>query len=49
VLAGVMFVLNPEYIKELFSPGLGYMLIGAALVMMAIGFAWMKKTITIEV
>jgi tight adherence protein B len=49
VLAAVMFVLNPEYIKELFSPGLGYMLIGAALVMMAIGFAWMKKTITIEV
>jgi tight adherence protein B len=49
VLAGVMFVLNPDYIKELFSPGLGYMLIGAALVMMAIGFAWMKKTITIEV
>lgn len=49
VLAAVMFVLNPDYIKELFSPGLGYMLIGAALVMMAIGFAWMKKTITIEV
>ncbi len=49
VLAAVMFVLNPDYIKELFSPGLGYMLIGAALVMMAIGFAWMKKCITIEV
>ncbi len=49
VLAGVMFVLNPEYIKELFSPGLGYALLVGAVVMMVIGFAWMKKTITIEV
>ncbi len=49
VLAGVMFVLNPEYIKELFSPGLGYALLAGAVVMMGIGFAWMKKTITIEV
>lgn len=49
VLAGAMFVLNPSYIKELFSPGLGYGLLIGAVVMMVIGFAWMKKTITIEV
>lgn len=49
VLAMVMFVLNPAYIQELFSPGLGYALLVGAVVMMAIGFAWMKKTITIEV
>ncbi|HTO01574.1 MAG TPA: type II secretion system F family protein [Microthrixaceae bacterium] len=48
-LALVMYVMNPEYIKELFSPGLGYGLVIAALVMMGIGFAWMKKTVTIEV
>jgi tight adherence protein B len=49
VLAMVMFVMNPSYIKELFSPGLGYALLAGAVVMMVIGFAWMKKTITIEV
>jgi len=49
VLAMVMFVLNPTYIKELFTPGLGYALLGGAMVMMVIGFAWMKKTISIEV
>lgn len=48
-LAGVMFVMNPTYIGELFSPGLGYALLAGAVVMMIIGFAWMKKTITIEV
>ena len=48
-LAVVMFVMNPEYIKQLFSPGIGYALIAAAVVMMGIGFAWMKKCITIEV
>lgn len=49
VLCMVMFVMNPEYIGELFSPGLGYALLAGAVVMMIIGFAWMKKTITIEV
>jgi tight adherence protein B len=48
-LAMVMFMMNPAYIKELFSPGLGYGLLAGAVVMMIIGFAWMKKTITIEV
>jgi Flp pilus assembly protein TadB len=41
--------MNPSYIKELFTPGIGYLLVGVAVVMMGIGFAWMKKTITIEV
>ena len=48
-LAVVMWVMNPAYISELFQPGLGYMLLGVAVLMMGIGFAWMKKTITIEV
>ncbi len=48
-LAAVMFVMNPTYIKLLFTPGIGYALVVAALVMMGIGFAWMKKCITIEV
>ncbi len=49
VLGLVMYVMNPGYIQELFTPGLGYALIGISVVMMGIGFAWMKKTVTIEV
>jgi tight adherence protein B len=48
-LGVVMYVMNPDYISKLFEPGLGYILIGMALVAMFIGFAWMKKIITIEV
>lgn len=48
-LGVVMWVMNPEYISALFSPGLGYTLLGLAGVSMLIGFAWMKKIITIEV
>ncbi len=49
VLCMVMFLMNPDYIGELFTPGLGYGLIAGAVLMLVIGFAWMKKTITIEV
>lgn len=45
----VMWVINPTYMSTLLSPGLGYILLGLALVSMLIGFAWMKKIITIEV
>jgi tight adherence protein B len=48
-LGVVMFVMNREYIVSLFTPGLGYFMIGAAVVAMIIGFVWMKKIITIEV
>lgn len=48
-LSAVMFVMNPDYIKQLFTPGLGYMLIIMAVVSMGIGFAWMRKTVAIEV
>lgn len=49
LLGAVMYVMNPAYIGKLFQPGIGYMLIGVALVAMLIGFVWMKKIITIEV
>lgn len=48
-LGVVMFVMNRDYISSLFTPGLGYFMIGAALVAMFVGFTWMKKIITIEV
>lgn len=47
-LGVAMYVMNAEYISKLFS-GTGLFLLGASLVMMLIGFVWMKKTITIEV
>jgi tight adherence protein B len=49
LLGVVMYVMNPQYLSKLFEPGLGYFLIGGAIVAMLIGFAWMKKIITIEV
>ena len=48
-LGGFMYMSNPDYMSPLFSPGLGYMLLGLAVVMMGVGFAWMKKCITIEI
>ncbi len=48
-LGAVMFMMNRAYIASLFTPGLGYFMIGAAVVAMIVGFMWMKKIITIEV
>jgi tight adherence protein B len=47
-LAAVMFVMNPEYIKALFTPGFGYLMVGSSIIAMVVGFAWMRKIITIE-
>ena len=49
ILGAVMFVINPEYVMALLTPGLGYVMLGASLVSMAVGFVWMKKLITVEV
>lgn len=48
-LAVVMYVMNPEYIGRLFNDGIGIGMLVAACVSMLIGFAWMKKVITIEI
>jgi len=45
----VMMAMNPEYIGRLFEDALGLGMLGAGLVAMLIGFAWMKKIITIEI
>jgi len=44
-----MYVINPEYISQLFKTTLGNILLGVALVAMGIGFFWMKKIIDIEI
>jgi tight adherence protein B len=48
-LAGVMWVMNPEYIGRLTRDGSGITLLVVAGISMLIGFAWMKKIINIEI
>ncbi|MEZ5374556.1 MAG: type II secretion system F family protein [Microthrixaceae bacterium] len=44
-----MYVSNPGYLDPLLETTLGKVLLGYSVVSMLIGFAWMKKIITIEV
>lgn len=48
-LGFVMWIMNKEYIELLFTETLGKFMLVGAFVMMAIGMAWMKKVITINV
>ena len=48
-LGAVMFVINPDYTKTLFSDTLGIIMIIVAVISMLIGFFWMKKIIDIEI
>ena len=45
----VIYALNPEYIEALWDRTLGLVMLGAAGVLMVIGFGWMYKIIDIEV
>jgi len=48
-VAGILTLMSPEYITALFEETLGQIMIGAALVMMAIGYVIMKNMVKIEV
>lgn len=48
-LAGLMFIISPEYILTLFNSSIGMMLIGIALVSEIIGMVAIKKIVDIEV
>lgn len=48
-LGFAMWVINPEYVGRLFDTTAGNIMIGVALVAMAVGFFWMKKIIDIEI
>lgn len=48
-LGVVMWVMNPAYINVLFSRTLGHIFLGLGFVAAAVGMAWMKKVITINV
>jgi tight adherence protein B len=44
-----MYVINPEYMEPLLTTSMGQGMLGAATLAALIGFAWMKKTITIKI
>jgi tight adherence protein B len=48
-LAVVMYVLNPHYMTPLFTELSGQIALGLAIVMMIIGFLWMRQVIQIDV
>ncbi len=48
-LGGAMYVMNPDYMGVLFTDTLGKVLLGVGTLAALIGFAWMKKCITIEI
>ena len=49
VLGFIIFLLNPSYVKTLFSHIIGIVMVAASLTLMVIGGIWLKKTISIEV
>lgn len=49
VLGALMYALNPDYVSVLFDRRLGQLMLVGALLLMLVGFYWMKKTIEIEV
>jgi tight adherence protein B len=48
-LGGFLWSVNPDYIGRLFDVTLGQIMLGAAIVMMISGYAWMMKIIKIEI
>jgi tight adherence protein B len=49
LLGLAIWVINPDYVGRLFETTAGNIMLGVALVSMAIGFFWMKKIIDIEI
>ena len=48
-LGVTMFVLNPHYMHPLFHDAIGQIMLGLAVVMMIIGFIWMRQVVQIDV
>jgi tight adherence protein B len=45
----VMYGVNPAYMRPLFTETGGHIMLGVSVVMISVGFFWMKKVITIDV
>ena len=48
-LAVVMYVINPGYMSPLFHDFAGQVALGLAIVMMIVGFLWMRQVVQIDV
>jgi tight adherence protein B len=48
-MAGMLLLINPDYLAALFESGFGLVMIAGASVLMVIGAFWMRKIIRIEV
>jgi tight adherence protein B len=48
-LAVVMYIINPEYMSPLFHDFTGQLALGLAIVMMIVGFLWMRQVVQIDV
>lgn len=49
LLGAAMWIINPDYVGRLFDTTVGNIMVGVALVAMAVGFFWMKKIVDIEI
>jgi tight adherence protein B len=45
----IMYAINPDYIEVLFDRTIGNFMLGGGLLLMLVGFYWMKKTIDIDI
>jgi tight adherence protein B len=48
-LGAVMFAVNPDYMRPMFTQTGGHIMLGISAVMIGVGFLWMKKVVTINV
>ena len=49
VLAGVVYLINPEFMLKMFEDTCGYIMIGAAVLGIVLGFVAINKVMQIEV
>jgi tight adherence protein B len=47
--AGILFLVQPDYMKVLFESSMGVMAVVVSAVMAGLGFVWLRKLMTIEV
>jgi tight adherence protein B len=48
-LGMVMYGVNPDYMRPMFTETAGHIMLGISLLMIVAGFFWMKKVVTIDV
>ena len=49
VFAGVLYMIQPDYMSSLFHSTVGMMAVGVSIVMACLGFVWLRKIMAIEV